>query len=167
MVSSIRALPDKAEALVCGRSRPAPVFAISRTLSLSPKGGPMSTSVFFSDRRIEAETDEDTAAPMSFAENRYSQFLFQRESIIRNAPESSGVYGLFSAFWIYIGSAENIRERILKHLEGDDPCIVRYRPSGFAFELALPRERYQRRMYLMKELQPLCSGEAAQASEAH
>ena len=127
----------------------------------------MSTSVYFSERRIEAEGDEDAAAPMSFAENRYSKFLFQRESIIRNAPETSGVYGLFSAFWIYIGAAENIRARILMHLEGDDPCIVRYRPSGFAFELALPRERHQRRMYLMKELQPLCKGEAAHASEAH
>ena len=75
---------------------------------------------------------------MPFAENRYSKFLFQLESILRNAPEASGVYGLFSAFWIYIGAAENIQARILKHLEGDDPCIVRYRPSGFAFELACP-----------------------------
>jgi hypothetical protein len=119
----------------------------------------MSTSAFLSElRRIGANTVEETAAPMPFAENRYSKFLFQLESILRNAPEASGVYGLFSAFWIYIGAAENIQARILKHLEGDDPCIVRYRPSGFAFELAAPRDRHHRRMCLMKELQPLCNG---------
>jgi hypothetical protein len=127
----------------------------------------MSSSALFFERRIEDQREEDTAAPMSFAENRYSKFLFQRESILRNAPDSSGVYGLFSAFWIYIGAAENIRARILKHLEGDDPCIVRYRPSGFAFELASPRDRHRRRMYLMKDLQPLCNGEASHASNGH
>ncbi len=102
---------------------------------------------------------------MPFAENRYSKFLFQLESILRNAPEASGVYGLFSAFWIYIGAAENIQARILKHLEGDDPCIVRYRPSGFAFELAAPRDRHHRRMFLMKELQPLCNREVSHATK--
>ena len=123
----------------------------------------MSLSAPLSEPRIETDI-EDAAGSMPFAENRYSKLLFQRESILRNAPESSGVYGLFSAFWIYIGAAENIRERILKHLDGDDPCIVRYRPSGFAFELAAPRNRHHRRMYLMKELQPLCNGEASHAS---
>jgi hypothetical protein len=128
----------------------------------------MNTSAFSSEpRRAEPDGSEAAAGSMPFAENRYSRFLFQRESILRNAPESSGVYGLFSAFWIYIGAAEDIRARILKHLEGDDPCIVRYRPSGFAFELALPRDRHHRRMYLMKELQPLCNGEASHARQGH
>jgi hypothetical protein len=126
----------------------------------------MSTSAFLSElRRIGANTVEETAAPMPFAENRYSKFLFQLESILRNAPEASGVYGLFSAFWIYIGAAENIQARILKHLEGDDPCIVRYRPSGFAFELAAPRDRHHRRMFLTKELQPLCNREVSHATK--
>jgi hypothetical protein len=127
----------------------------------------MSTSAFLSElRRIGANTVEETAAPMPFAENRYSKFLFQLESILRNAPEASGVYGLFSAFWIYIGAAENIQARILKHLEGDDPCIVRYRPSGFAFELASPHDRHHRRMFLTKELQPLCNGEVSHVRKA-
>jgi len=123
----------------------------------------MDSSVFLDEPQIEADSADDSAA---FAENRYSKFLFQRESILRNAPECSGVYGLFSAFWIYVGEAENLRARILKHLEGDDPCIVRYRPSGFAFEPASPEDRHDRRQYLMKELQPLCNGEASHA-EGH
>jgi hypothetical protein len=127
----------------------------------------MGSSVFLSEPQIDADTSGGTAAStMSFAENRYSKFLFQRESILRNAPESSGVYGLFSAFWIYIGEAENIRTRILQHLDGDDPCIVHYRPSGFAFELASPKDRHHRHEHLIKELQPLCNGEASHAGKS-
>ncbi len=167
MVSSIKALPGKAKPL---RLSASPAFTGSCNPSkplLLTKGGPMSSSVLFSDSRIEGECDEDTGAPMSFAENRYSKFLFQRESILRNAPDCSGVYGLFSAFWIYIGATEDIRARIMEHLQGDDPCIVRYRPSGFAFELASPRYRHRRRMYLMKDLQPLCNGEASHTNKGH
>ena len=122
----------------------------------------MGRSAFLYEQQDKADVAEDSTA---FAENRYSKFLFQRESILRNAPECSGVYGLFSAFWIYVGEAENLRARILKHLEGDDPCIVHYRPSGFAFELTLPNDRRKRREYLMKELQPLCNGEASHSRE--
>lgn len=125
----------------------------------------MRTSTFFSDR-TEADSGEESAASISFAENRYSKFLFQRESILKHAPESSGVYGLFSAFWIYIGEAENIRGRILQHLEGNDPGIVHYRPSGFAFELASPEDRHRRHEHLIKELQPLCNGEASHAGKS-
>jgi hypothetical protein len=122
----------------------------------------MGSSAFLHEPQIEADSTEDSTA---FAENRYSKFLFQRESILRNAPECSGVYGLFSAFWIYVGEADNLRARILKHLEGDDPCIVHYRPSGFAFELASANDRRNRREYLMKELQPLCNGAASHSRE--
>ena len=94
---------------------------------------------------------------MPFAETRYSRYLFQRECILKNAPESSGIYGLFNAFWIYIGEADNLRARLLEHLGGDDPCIVRFQPSGFAFELASPGDRRRRLDQLLKELQPLCN----------
>jgi hypothetical protein len=128
----------------------------------------MGTSQFIFEARTESERIDETAeSNPSFAENRYSKFLFQRESILKNAPESPGVYGLFSAFWIYIGEAENVRARLLQHLDGDDPCIVRYRPSGFAFELTSPAERLRRREQLMKQLQPLCSGEASHDGKVH
>jgi hypothetical protein len=91
-----------------------------------------------------------------FAENRYRKFRFQCEDIARIAPEASGVYGLFSALWIYIGDADNIRTRLLEHLAGDNPAIQDYQPSGFAFELVPPPERSRRLDELINELQPLC-----------
>ena len=68
---------------------------------------------------------------------RYRHYhKFEHESVLLNAPETSGVYGLYSVLWIYIGEAENIRLRLLEHLGGDNRCINHYRPSSFAFELA-------------------------------
>jgi len=113
-------------------------------------------SFFQLEPEVHAESAQDRGT-MPFAETRYSRYLFQRESILKNAPESSGVYGLFNAFWIYIGETDNLREKILEHLDGDEPCIVRFQPSGFAFELAPPKERRRRHEQLIKELQPLCN----------
>jgi hypothetical protein len=109
---------------------------------------------------FEPEVQKESVAAkrsMPFAETRYSRYLFQRDCILQNAPESSGVYGLFNAFWICIGEDDNLRARLLDHLDGDDPCIVRFQPSGFAFELASPIDRRRRHEQLIKELQPLCN----------
>ena len=73
-----------------------------------------------------------------------------------NAPECSGVYGLYRAFWIFIGEAENIRTRLLKHLAGDNSCINQHRPLGFAFELVSSEDRGGRRDELINELEPAC-----------
>ena len=108
------------------------------------------------EEEVDAESVEDRGT-LPFAETRYSRYLFQRECVLKNAPESSGVYGLFNAFWIYIGEADNLRAQLLEHLGGDDPCIVRFQPSGFAFELASPGDRRRRLDQLLKELQPLCN----------
>jgi hypothetical protein len=89
-----------------------------------------------------------------FAENRYRKLRFQQDSILLNAPEASGVYGLFSALWIFIGEADNIRVRLLELLAGDNPCIQDYQPSGFAFELVSPPERSRRLEELVTQLQP-------------
>jgi hypothetical protein len=115
-------------------------------------------------RQSIGETDE---VGQPFAENRYSKFLFQRESILQNAPESPGVYGLYNAFWICIGEAENLRACLLEHLDGDDSCIVHYRPSGFAYELIAPTELRSRHEHLIKELQPLCNGQASHNGKVH
>lgn len=89
-----------------------------------------------------------------FADNRYCKYRFELESILLNAPECSGVYGLYGTFWIFIGAAENIRARLLEHLAGDNPCINRHHPSGFAFELVRPEERPGRLAQLIDELLP-------------
>ncbi len=101
-----------------------------------------------------------------FAENRYRKFRFQRESILINAPESSGVYGLYGAVWIHLGEADNIRTRLLQDLSGDEPCIGIYQPSGFAFELFSAEERSRRLQELVIELQPLCRRKASERRPA-
>ena len=116
----------------------------------------MKRSFFQYEPEVHAGSVEDRGT-MPFAETRYSRFLFERECILKNAPESSGIYGLFNAFWIYIGEADNLRARILEHLEDNDPCLVRFQPSGFAFELASPTDRRRRHEQLIKQLQPLCN----------
>ena len=95
-----------------------------------------------------------------FADNLYSYHKFERESVLLNAPEASGVYGLYNVLWIYIGEAENIRLRLLEHLGGDNRCINHYRPSGFAFELAGLEQLIRRRLELAEALEPLCEGKA-------
>ena len=99
------------------------------------------------------------SVPSAFAENRYSKFKLERESILRHAPATSGVYGLFNVFWIYVGEANDIRAQLLEDLEGDNRlCFGRYRPSGFAFERVAPELRERRRSELIDELEPLCTG---------
>ena len=73
-----------------------------------------------SDHKAEGNNGKVTAvATEPFAETRYLKYQFERESIVLKAPESSGVYGLYSALWIYIGESDNIRARLLEHLAGD------------------------------------------------
>jgi hypothetical protein len=89
-----------------------------------------------------------------FAENRFRKFQFQRQSVLLNAPESSGVYGLYCALRIHLGEADNIRARLLEDLSGDDLCTRKYQRFGFAFELVSPPERSRRLAELITELQP-------------
>src|SRR6202011_2723743 len=105
---------------------------------------------------------EPTTPPVPFAENRYRRHRFDRESIELNAPESLGVYGPFSALWIYIGEADNIRARLLEHFDGDDhdPCVAHHQPTGYAFELICPADRSGRQEQLVTELLPVCMREA-------
>ena len=119
------------------------------------------------DRKAEDDCGESSATITApFAENRYRKYRFRRESIMLEAPESSGVYGLYNAVWIYIGEGDNIRSGLLTHFAGDHPCINRHKPSGFAFELVPPEDRFRRREELVNELQPTCRREASQVGRA-
>jgi len=86
-----------------------------------------------------------------------SSYVFTARSIQESAPARSGVYGLFSQHWIYIGEADDIRARLLQHLRGDDECIARYRPDGFVFETWPPSRRGERWDELVREFQPSCN----------
>ena len=92
---------------------------------------------------------------MTVFKNCYRGYKLNCESIMQNAPEASGIYGLFNALWIFVGEADNIRARLLQHLSEDDPSIRAYQPSGFAFELVPSQRRHQRMHEAIREVEPL------------
>jgi hypothetical protein len=100
------------------------------------------------------------ASGASFGDNCYSGYQWSWESINRYAPEAPGIYGLYNALWIYIGQTKNLRAQMLGHLYGDNPCIVHYQASGFAFELVSPQDHCRRFEELIRQLEPLCRGKA-------
>ena len=96
----------------------------------------------------------------AFAANRYRKYELTAQSVMQVAPEAGGIYGLYSAIWIYVDEAEDIRRRLLDHVTGRDDAdyfIQRYRPFGFAFEtISPPEERSRRLQEVIVELEPLC-----------
>ena len=84
--------------------------------------------------------------------------VFKALSVQRDAPPSSGVYGLSNAAgWIYIGESDNIKARLLEHLQGSDPTIHGSNPTGFSFELCHSYNRVARQNQLIVELHPICN----------
>jgi hypothetical protein len=81
------------------------------------------------------------------------------------APPASGAYGIYSAYgcrieWIYIGEAQDIRERLLEHLgmKGpEDKCIAAHQPTGFTYEMVEAVRRVGRQDELILELRPACN----------
>ena len=54
---------------------------------------------------------------------------FKRDNITALSPDQIGVYGLFRVNqWVYVGRGD-IRQRLLDHLNGDNPCITRNAPT--------------------------------------
>lgn len=92
---------------------------------------------------------------MSFAECAPRSFTVV--SIQKNAPESSGVYGLSNdREWIFIGEASNIRARLLEHLREVNTPLIARRPTGFAYEVCSPLDCIARQRALCRQLKPVC-----------
>ena len=75
-------------------------------------------------------------------------------------PGQRGVYGLIQVekddwAWIYIGRADNIRERLLEHLNEDDPCLGSYSPTHFV--TAITQDNVRREKELTLEYDPECN----------
>lgn len=66
-----------------------------------------------------------------------------------------GCYGLYKAgSWIYVGRGD-IRERLLAHLNGDNPCITREAPTHWVD--VVTTQDAAREKELILELRPLCN----------
>ena len=89
---------------------------------------------------------------MSF-ENCLPQ-VYSADSIRKNAPMESGVYGLSNSLhWLYVGQSGNIRDSLLKHLM-DSGTDREHAPTGFRFELSPEQSRLHRQQSLILELGP-------------
>ncbi len=78
--------------------------------------------------------------------------------ILIYAPMGSGVYALYShERWLYIGEAADIRGRLLRHLEDNDPCLAQHTPTHFAFQSVPADDRAARLQALIAEYQPICN----------
>jgi len=85
-------------------------------------------------------------------------FNFNRASIIANAPTVSGVYAIYNYDnYIYFGEGKDIQARLIDHLSGDNACILRHQPTGFAFEAVGALLRVSRQDALILQLRPLCN----------
>ena len=95
---------------------------------------------------VDARLDWENAYPLN------------RSSVIRHAPEASGVYGLQNVtHWVYIGQCPNIRGALLKYLSGQMPYVLQSQANVFVFELCLPRKRMERQHELVQRFQPVCN----------
>ncbi len=88
-----------------------------------------------------------------------NSYHFNAVSIIASVPAQSGVYALYNANqWIYIGESEDIRARLLQHVNGDNDCITRWAPPSISFELVPTQAgRVARQNQLILELRPACN----------
>jgi hypothetical protein len=85
---------------------------------------------------------------------------FNRSTIESLNRNQYGVYGIFQArgHWVYVGMGD-IRQRLLDHLNGDNPCITRNGPTHFYTWVTADAERQEER--LIAECRPLCNVRAS------
>lgn len=86
-------------------------------------------------------------------------------SVGRNAPPSSGVYGLADARqWLYVGETADIRAELLTHLQNPHAFLKDHPPSGFTYELSPAERRIERQNQLVMELEPVGNRAVGQLS---
>lgn len=90
---------------------------------------------------------------MGFPEQR--PLLFSR-IIVEMLPEGrNGCYGLFKeGQWVYVGKGD-IRQRLMDHLNGDNPCITRHAPTHVVLDESANMD--EREKVLIAELKPTCN----------
>jgi len=82
--------------------------------------------------------------------------FFTRKNVEALNQNQFGVYGLFKrGAWIYIGKGD-IRKRLLDHLNGDNPCILREQPIYWVDEI-INGDPSTREKQLILELRPCCN----------
>ena len=90
--------------------------------------------------------------------DKFVPYTFSHTSVQKNAPASSGVYGLSNAReWIFVGETDNIRASLLRHLAETHAPLLERVPTGFSFETCLSYNRAARQERLIQEYEPVCN----------
>jgi hypothetical protein len=87
--------------------------------------------------------------------DQHTPYALNRTSVLHNAKEVSGVYGLRNEnSWIYIGQCPNVQRALLEYLGGKMPYVLQFQPHVFVFEPCLPRNRKVRQRELVQIYRP-------------
>jgi hypothetical protein len=90
-------------------------------------------------------------------------YWFTQLSVFLHVPAKSAIYALHNSNrCIYIGESDNLRKTLQQHLRGDNPWISVWEPSGVYFELWPETGRYERKIHLIAEFQPLLTDAAGE-----
>ncbi len=82
---------------------------------------------------------------------------FDRAGIEGLKPDQIGCYGLYlESTWVYVGRGD-IRDRLLAHFNGDNPCITREGPTHFVTVVTTILTDEARERELITELNPICN----------
>lgn len=83
---------------------------------------------------------------------------FNLASILNNAPEQPGIYGLCNnREWIYISEAANIQASLLEQLNTTQSAVKLRNPTGFTFEVCPFASIPERKRSLLHKLKPCCN----------
>jgi hypothetical protein len=79
----------------------------------------------------------------------------------KHCPAASGVYVLYSTggfTWevIYVSESENLRQSLLGHLRGDNPCIAQRQPMAYMYDLVDAEHLARRRDEMISLYDPTC-----------
>ena len=86
-----------------------------------------------------------------------SACVYDKASIVRNAPTNSGVYVILSGKrWLYVGESGSIRGSLSLQFSGVNPSIMASEPTHFMYELVPDADHATRRRELILEFQPKC-----------
>jgi len=70
---------------------------------------------------------------------------------------AGGVFGLFKdKKCVYVAGANNIRAELERLAKGSNPCVSRYKPNQYQYQLVLPSNRQARVDELRSSYKPLC-----------
>lgn len=80
---------------------------------------------------------------------------FTKDAVLAIKPGQNGVYGIYKAnSWIYVGKGD-IRDRMLAHINGDNPCITKNGATHWVAEVTSRMDAREKE--LIRELDPTCN----------